>query len=190
MANIKNYLSDLGIDIKIHGVKKGQKIHSDWVSLQDYLVKLAKSYVNDNDYINDTINKDVAQALNSTWFMRGVVNGKFSDYVNTTKCPKAKSLMMLNVNKINVKEYDNKNKMIHFVNSKWRNILDNEISGIKNRVRQTVSQYESDINDVLQQYPLLKGMDGYSYYHNNISDETANNLTNYINAMYIVNTAV
>jgi hypothetical protein len=80
--------------------------------------------------------------------------------------------------------------MIHFVNSKWRNILDNEISGIKNRVRQTVSQYESDINDVLQQYPLLKGMDGYSYYHNNISDETANNLTNYINAMYIVNTAV
>ena len=179
VANLKT----LGINLEIHGVKKGQSIHKNWVPLREYLVKEAKKWMNDKEYIQLRSNEKVCEFLNGYWFMRGVRNGTFKDHISRCNCPKVQKLLEVSPLKRDEDSFFAKTRLIDLAN-----ILGDitaEKDDLRKDIQKAVDLFSDEFNQAIVNYPLLKGVDSnYSYSSPDI--KMANNLIDYVNAMHFV----
>ena len=177
VANLKY----LGIDLEIHGVKRGQKIHSDWVPLRTYLVTECKQLINDQKYIQAVTDMKLNDALNSYWIMRGVKLGIFKDFASFCNCPKVKKILAVSLTKLDEQDIRAKNTLIGFANH-YGDITKDK-NNLESALNAAVNLFKNDLDQAIAIYPLLKGYDGYYSY----PDTTmAKNLIEYVNAMYFV----
>jgi len=180
---IVSNLKALGIDLEIYGVKRGQKIHSDWVSLREYLVKEGKQLISDKDYIQAASNVKLSEVLNGYWFMRGVKMGHFKDCASNCNCPKVQKFLATSLNSHDEQAFHAKTNLIRLANHFGDMVDENDI--LNQNIDKTVNSFSSEITQIITNYPLLKGQDTY-YSYSSPDRNMAKNLIDYVNAMYFV----
>jgi hypothetical protein len=181
LISIVENLKYLGIDLEIHGVKRGQKIHSDWVSLRTYLATECNQLINDQKYIQALTDMNLNDALNSYWIMRGVKLGNFKDFASFCNCPKVKKILAVSLTKLDEEDIRVKNTLIDFAN--FYGDMTKDKNNLKSALNAAVNLFRNDLDQAIASYPLLKGYDGY-YTHPDTN--MAKNLIEYVNAMYFV----
>jgi hypothetical protein len=183
LARITELLKNIGIEIEIYGVKKGQAIQNGWVPLEDYLQKCCKEWLNDSNHLNAMANTRVRDEAGANWLMRGVLGGNFSKYVNACRCPKSKELLDRDLNSRQTEEMKSKVDLIDMMRSMPG--ISMELKTFETKVETTVKSFKDTLADVLKSYPLIDRKDAYGY-RNYPDQQEAKHIVDYINSMHFV----
>lgn len=171
---IKN-LKDAGYEIDVYGVKKGQKIEKNWISLAEYMQQKIAEICDNADFKTAFTKIKAKQLIANNPVSKSIFGGAFTGKENTIACPLTKELIEFATIKDFVSEkYNEKWNLVHSYGSR------NVISNLEKDAVTYANTFEQKLNKFNGLYPLF--LENSSYY--GITSGKANMYINYINAMY------
>ena len=187
ISDISNSLHGIGVqDFVLHGVKKGQKIHKNWVPLSTYLYNTAVKIMQDQAYIDEYVNRKVHEQINGNWFTKSILNGSYKNHISKVECPIAKEVMQLTSHTNSGSKYTYQQKLI----SRARNSglttdqltkLDTMLAAMNNKANAQVKGINDKVDYCAKNYPLVAN--GYGSYYAAENAQAAN-LVYYINCVF------
>jgi hypothetical protein len=173
--NIVYAFKNIGINLEIYGVKKGQKIDSSFIELGAYIESMVKIIKSDKTFADIYMNARVNNLLERNKLVQSIFDGSFQ--AADLEC----SIMKKLINRLNKKSITDKyDAQIYLLN--WSDDGKNYLKTLQDKAEAEAKLLWKDVNDCLLKYPLLMD-EQKTYSYSGYGDKKAKHLTNYINAM-------
>ena len=180
LKSIKHDFEKIGKPIDIYGVPtKGLgNLNSTWISLENYISRVFREITNDSEWLDWKIKTITYKNIGYYGIMSYIIEQK-EELWDKLDCPITQKLF--EVNKYATKSnFDVMDEIFTFVENN-NNTFKYEaiILDIKKKAEDYTKMIQGNIDYVHHHYPLLKNITRYNLY-----DIHANDMINYINAMY------